>query len=150
MADAITITISDSGKPEIDGTYPITMPLTNRDLHALKEIANVRAGEIEDALAAGDNDVVVAFAHIGMRRNGRPVVVDVLWDLPAGMIQVELPDAQENDADPPPQPLESGEIASGNVRPISSGADSRGSSESQDNDPSSTGDRTSAIGQGFV
>jgi hypothetical protein len=150
MADAITITIADSGNPHVDGTYPIEVPLTNRDLHSLKTIANVRMGEIEDALQKGDNDVVVAFAYIGMTRNGKPVSVETLWDLPAGLIQVELPGAEEDDATPPLQRPANAEQPDAVVRPISSGADSRPSSENPDSGPSSTGTPASAIGQGYA
>jgi hypothetical protein len=71
-------------------TYDVTPPFTNRELHLIKQIAGVRAGELFDAIEAGDNDVLVALAHIAVRRGdtARPSL-DELWDLPAGEIVAE-------------------------------------------------------------
>lgn len=71
-------------------TYDVTPPFTNRELHLIKQIAGVRAGELFDAIEAGDNDVLVALAHIAVRRGdtARPSL-DELWDLPAGEITAE-------------------------------------------------------------
>lgn len=71
-------------------TYDIVPPFTNRELHLIKQIAGVRAGELFDAIEAGDNDVLVALAHIAVRRGdtARPSL-DELWDLPAGEITAE-------------------------------------------------------------
>ena len=143
-----SITIADSGNPALDGEYPFdTTYLTNRELHVIKEMANVRAGEVEDALSAGDNDLVVALAYIVMRRAGKPVTQDVLWDMPAGKIAVNL-DEQEAEEDPPSQaPSDEPESGSAVVRPISSGDALARPSESQENDPSPTGDQTSDTGR---
>lgn len=81
--------------------YDITPPFTNRELHLIKQIAGVRAGEIFDALEGGDSDVLVALAHIGVRRNGtaRPSL-DELWDLDAGVI--EFAEVEAESVDPTP------------------------------------------------
>lgn len=70
--------------------YDISPPFTNRELHLVKQVAGVRAGEIFDAMESGDNDVLVALAHIAVRRNNtaRPTL-DELWDMEAGSITVE-------------------------------------------------------------
>lgn len=63
---------------------PDEEPLTNGELHEIKKIAGVRAGEIEEAFSAGDNDLYVALAIIALARNGKQIPVRVLWDAPAG------------------------------------------------------------------
>jgi hypothetical protein len=76
-------------------------PFTNRELHILKQVAGVRAGELFDALSVGDNDVIVALAHIAVLRSpqNRPTL-DELWDLPAGEIAIDMPDEADAEAGP--------------------------------------------------
>ena len=73
-----------------DKSYDVTPPFTNRELHIIKQIAGVRAGELFDAIEGGDNDVIVALAHIAVRRKNtaRPSL-DELWEMEAGEIVVE-------------------------------------------------------------
>lgn len=79
--------------------YDIVPPFTNRELHIIKQITGVRGGEIFEALESGDNDMLVAFAHIAVRRNNtaRPSL-DELWDLEAGAIAFE---EVSDEVDPP-------------------------------------------------
>lgn len=97
MADVDAILIKVAGRG-----LPIVPPFTNRELHLIKQIAGIRAGEIFDAFESGDNDVLVALAHIGARRAGvqRPSL-DELWDLPAGEIVIEAPEDDEDPTSPP-------------------------------------------------
>lgn len=150
------IIISESGNKALDGEYPLDAhPFTNREWHVIKEISKVRPGEFNEAVLAADNDLVLACAQVALQRAGKHVPMDVLWELEGGLIVLDLrPDneeEQEGDAGPPePSPTERGEPESAVVRPISSGADSKRSSESQDDDRSSTGDQTSeTLSQGL-
>lgn len=134
------VVIADTGNPGLDGEHELDVSyFTNRELHLLKREANVRAGEVKDALLAGDNDLAVVFAHIALQRSGKHGPIDVLWDLPAGNIRVDFSDQEEAAADPPAQ------SASGNGDELppaekpSSGESSERSSENPDSDPSSTG-----------
>lgn len=70
--------------------YDLNPPFTNRELHVIKTVAGVRAGEIFEALNAGDSDVLVALAHVAVIRNGtaRPSLEE-LWDMEAGSISID-------------------------------------------------------------
>jgi hypothetical protein len=73
-----------SGIPGADGEYPIEGMLTNRELHEVKRETGLRAGEVGSATVAGDNDVVMAFAMIALRRAGKPELMELVWDAPVG------------------------------------------------------------------
>lgn len=79
--------IKIAGIDAYDGEYDIDVSvLTNRDLHTIKRISGVRAGELQDAMEAADADLIVAFTVIALQRHGKPVIEDILWDAPAGKI----------------------------------------------------------------
>ena len=87
------------GEYPFDGTY-----FTNRELHTIKRMSGVRAGEIPAALEAGDNDLVVALTMIALERNGKVVNEDVLWNANVGCIEAMLGEGEvdeADDADPP-------------------------------------------------
>lgn len=94
------------------GDYKVEPPFTNRELHIIKQVAGVRAGQLFEALEVGDNDLIVALAHIGVRRTGgnRPSLED-LWDLPAGDITVGIDEEPPDAADPTEAGDESGNPA---------------------------------------
>jgi hypothetical protein len=75
----------DTGRIRIrDQVYPFPKAdsMNAKEWHLMKEIAGIRSGELLAALTAGDVDVLVAFAHIALRRAGatRPTL-DELWEL---------------------------------------------------------------------
>jgi hypothetical protein len=118
--------------PVWDGEHEFDLDLTNRDLHEIKQISGVRAGEFEEAFEAMDNDLVVAVASIVLRKHGKRAPLDVLWDAPLGAIKLDLDEAEtvEDDAGPPsqtPTEPESPETLSG-----VSETSGNGSSESSD------------------
>ena len=82
MADTITI----EGVPGYNGEYPLDITyFTNRELHLIKKVSGVRAGELTEAFNAGDNDLMVAVAAIAIQRHThKDVNVDALWDAEAG------------------------------------------------------------------
>lgn len=122
-----------SGEYEMDESY-----FTNRELHTIKQIAGVRAGELSDAISAGDSDLIVALAAITLERNGKKVPVDMLWDAPAGKIMIEAtPSDGEGDALPPETP--SGNAESDAAKSAPSGASSKPSGVPQASDRSPTG-----------
>lgn len=127
MDDKIVI----KGVPPYDGEYPIDFEtLTMGELHTLKRVAGVRVGEIGDALAAGDSDVVVAFALIAMQRAGKEVDEQAIWKATIDSISVEI--ADRGDAVPP--------AGAASEPPTSSGSSSEPpSDENPENDPSFTG-----------
>lgn len=93
-----------TGVDGIDGEYEFDAShFTMRELHTIKRIANVRAGELGDALDGGDSDVVVALATIALERNGKTGVEERLWNSKAGQVTI-MPDEQpepEDDDSPP-------------------------------------------------
>lgn len=101
------------GVPPWDGDYPLDVAyFTNRELHLIKQIADVRAGELQDEFARGNNDLVVAIAVIASARNGKTIPVDDLWDAPAGKITLEE-DAVEVEPIPPAVAPPTEELPSG-------------------------------------
>ena len=81
----------ESDNPNLNGSFEFDPSyFTNRELHTLKQEAKVRAGEIMDAFAAGDTDLLVVFAYIALRRAGRDIPIDALWDLEAGKITFDV------------------------------------------------------------
>jgi hypothetical protein len=127
------------GEYEFDASY-----FTNRELHRIKQMSGVRAGEILAAFAAGDNDLVVAVAAIALERNGKAVHEAALWDAKVGSIEVQLGAAdEEEDALPPaPAPEDSG---SESAKPASSGLTSNDGSETPANGQSRTGIQASEL-----
>lgn len=100
-----------SGILGIEGSWDLDVgnqPLTNGELHTIKKISGIRAGEIEEAFSAGDNDLMVSLASIALTRAGKPVPIHVLWDAPAGSSIVFTDDdpepAGEGAADEPVPP----------------------------------------------
>lgn len=92
-----------TGVPGLDGAYELDMTFTHRDFHTIKQVAGVRANEVQDALEGGDLDIVVAMAEIALRRANVPHSVDQLWDSEAGGITLDVSDV-EDEADNPPEP----------------------------------------------
>lgn len=109
----------------LDGEYEFDFNFTHRDFRTIKQVANVRANEVEEALAAGDLDIIVAIAEIALGRNGVPHSLEQLWDSPAGSITLDVTDLEE--AEDPPLPED--EPSSADERP-SSGEPTNGSTES--------------------
>lgn len=98
MADKIIL----KGCQPYDGTYDFDSGyFTNREFHTIKRIAGVRAGELEDALAAADLDVMVAIAVIALQRHGKQVDEDVIWDAEGGASIVFVGEEAEQEAVPP-------------------------------------------------
>lgn len=97
------------GIPPWDGRYEFDWGFTNLELHRIKEISGVRAGELAEALAASDAAVIVAVAKIVLDRNHKHVDVDELWGGDGGSLRIDL----GSDARPPePAPSESDPTAS--------------------------------------
>lgn len=75
--------------PTGERSYEVPDPMTYRELSTIKRATGLRAGEIGDALLAGDTDVVLALAVVASQRSGEPVSMDQLEDLTIGQIRVE-------------------------------------------------------------
>lgn len=141
------------GVPSVDGEYEFSLiglltlgdadALTNREAHLIKTMTGIRLGELEDALTAGDNDIMVALAAVVLGRHGRQFNTDSLWDAPAGSgISFELADDEEAVMDGPP--VGTGDEPAPNETEKSSGDDSTSDSESPENGQSRTGHPESA------
>lgn len=96
--DSLVIT----GIPPYDGEYPLDFGagLTNRELHTIKQISGVRAGELNEALNAGDYDLIVALAAILITRAGHQPSMDALWDAPMEAIQFKEGEPEAEDRPP--------------------------------------------------
>lgn len=125
-----------NGVPGLDGEYPLDLTFKYRDFHMLKQIANVRANEVSEALAARDTDLVIALAAISMKRAGKMFDIEALWDAPIDSITLE-----GDVEDVPTQPAESGNSESNSPESIPSGTSTNESTESsqETSHPSSSG-----------
>src|SRR3954469_25042893 len=89
-------TLTVAGIAGLDGSYDLDLgKFQNEELHTIKKITGVRAGELEDAIQAGDNDLMVAFAGIALRRAGRQVDASHLWKADVGSITVDFGEPEE-------------------------------------------------------
>jgi hypothetical protein len=135
--------IKIEGVPPWDGDYPLDLDwFTNRELHLIKQIADVRAGELSDEFARGNNDLIVAVTVIAARRNGKDIPVDDIWDAPVGKITLEMDEAAEDEAVPPAKPTsnENGDSGVVSVLPDRSGSSSNESSDGpQETTPTAIG-----------
>jgi hypothetical protein len=98
-------TVKIEGCGYLDGEYPLDLNFTHRDFREIKQISGIRANEVQEALAAGDLDVVVAIAAISMRKNNKRYEMDDLWDTEAGAISLEMDEEEEEEVPltmPPP------------------------------------------------
>lgn len=89
---------------ELAGMLSLGSPetLTNREGHRIKQMTGLRAGELEDAMTAGDSDLLLALAAIVLARHSKHVADDLLWDAPIGSALNWVLDQTEGDeADPP-------------------------------------------------
>lgn len=130
-----------------DGDYPFDFEnLTNRDHHIIKEISGVRGNELEDAFQARDNDLIVAFCEIALRKAGVAVNRDALWDAPVGAIQLVADDEEEQESPPLAPPSEDDKPSEPAERPQDSGEGSAPIGDSQANGPSRTGSLSSDTG----
>lgn len=94
--------ITIKGVPPYDGTYPVDAPYNIREMRIFKRIGGILPGTFMDAAMAGDVDVLLSLAIIGLHRAGQAPVEDVLLESELGKILIE-PDEDEVDAVPPPQ-----------------------------------------------
>ncbi len=133
MPDRIII----RGTNAYDGEYEFdASTLSNRELHLIKRLSGVRAGELVEALLAGDSDMLVALAAVAITRTGKPLMEDLLWDAEAGTITYEGETVEEADEVPPASSGDSPSelVASGG----SSGTSGQNGSESNPSGPSPT------------
>jgi hypothetical protein len=131
-----------SGIDGFDGEYPIDIgSFTMRELNIIKRVSGLRAGEIEDALKAGDSDLLVAIATLAVRREGKNWEQFELlaWESDSANFVLVVP--EEDDADVPPSvlppPLD--EPGNSNESQTTSGDDSETPSESPEVTPLLTG-----------
>ncbi len=108
--------------PPWEGRYDIPdWRLTQRELHEIKLLSGVRAGELIEALFANDRAAVVGLTVVILDRHGIAATADDLWDTKADEIEIDFGSAKAADSDPPTQPA-AGDETSGNE--TTSGVDS--------------------------
>jgi hypothetical protein len=129
------------GLPQRDGEYDLDISrFTGSELHTVKEISGVRAGELQEALAAGDYDLVVAMTVIVLRRAGQTVDPAEIMEAEVGAITVDFDDAEVVEEEiPPPSAQPSGNSSSSDGAASENGGTETsgpGSSEPGDQPPS--------------
>ena len=133
---------------QIDGDYTCDIlgmltvghpeSMTNRELHRIKVMTGILAGDLMDAITNSDMDASVALTAVILERKGKSFQDDWLWDAPMGSgITFEIRKAEEEE-ELPPQSDAPKSTPIGGVE-TSGGVPSVPSSESQGNDQSGTG-----------
>jgi hypothetical protein len=90
-----------AGKIVVQGeAYAFPDQLTGREFGLVKQVTGLRAGEVEEALDAGDVELVLVLAVIAMRRAGKEVDVEDLLDLPVGEGTIEIRDEEDEEIPP--------------------------------------------------
>lgn len=128
------------GVPPLDGDYPLDVStFTNRELHTIKEVSGVRAGELKAAMEAADNDLVVAFAIIVVRRAGKTVDPEQFWEADVGAITVDLTDEEAAERPPASASPSGNENRPGDTDEPNGGTAPSGSPSINDGDPPANG-----------
>lgn len=81
--------------PEGPKRYAMPTAFTYREMGRIKTLTTIRAGEIEDALMAGDTDLILAIAQIAAERAGDTAPITALEDLEFGAIRVEADEEED-------------------------------------------------------
>lgn len=102
-----------NGVPPWDGEYPLDITFKNRELHQIKTLTGLRPAEFQDAIEQRDADIVVAMALIAMRRAGKGVTADELWDAEAGSLVLDATEDDEAESVPPVEAPPTDEPSSG-------------------------------------
>lgn len=156
MADRLTI----QGLGGIDGEYEFDLAalleidnpdtITQREAHKIKQATGLRLGELEDAMQAGDADVVVAVAIVVLDRRGKRYDVEALWRAPLGSIRIDVADADAEPEGEEADPLALSGDSPASEPPESSGGGSGGppSAPPSPNGPSPTGNQPSETPSG--
>lgn len=76
--------------------------LTFREMNLAERITGKTAGEMYPALMKGSTDVVFVFAMIAMRRAGKPISEEEMFDWQIDKVDLDLEDNEEGDAEGPP------------------------------------------------
>ena len=98
------------GWPEGERRYQLPSAYTYREMGRIKTITGLRAGEIEQALVAGDSEVIIAIAVIAAERSGDTIDMNKIEDLEFGAISV----ADE------PDPTQAADVVAATEEPSSS------------------------------
>jgi hypothetical protein len=139
-----TLKIDGLGR-HLDGAYEFDVAdligiggpamLTGHEAHLIKQMSGVRAGELEEALVAGDWDAMLALAAVILARHDKRVTADQLRDLPLSAVVFDFAKRTveaEDDAGPPPVTADETPSANG-------GGSSNPTSEHPENDQSPIG-----------
>lgn len=99
-----------AGEYDCDDISDFVSSLNMGELHRIKKLTGLRAGEFGEAFDTGDSDLTVGIAAVVLERNGKRVVDDLLWKATAIRVSIG-DDGEEDDASPPdgtPSPTPSG------------------------------------------
>lgn len=112
-----------TGVAPYDGEYEIDFEFNNAELHTIKRVAGIRAGEFNEALEKGDNDLNVAIAIIALQQAGKPVEEERIWQAKPGFLSIE----DDVEADPTePQAQKPATPSSGDASKVSSDPQANG------------------------
>lgn len=126
----------------LDFGHPET--LTQGEAHKIKKATGLRLGELEDAVDAGDSDMVIAFATVVLDRAKKRYDIESLWDAPLGSIVLEADEESVEGDDADPLSLGAKNESSEPSDRNGGGSGNPPSETSPPKGPSPTGDSTSA------
>lgn len=140
---------------DVDGTYPLdlTDQFTYGETRTIKQISGARVLELNEAMTAGDSDVILALAKIALDRAGKDVPVDILLRAKIDSITLE-PTAEEQAAEEeadalPPSNALSNDSETNSESATSGSSTTNGSEGLPETDLRATGELTLATGVTF-
>lgn len=144
-----------TGLGGIDGAYEFNLAglleldnpdtITQREAHKIKQLTGLRLGELEDAMEAGDADVVIAVAVVVLDRSGKRYDPEALWKAPLGALLIEPGGDREPDVEADADPLPVSEPPpTEKPQPSGGGSGDPPSAAKSPNGQKGTGSRSSA------
>jgi len=116
---SVHIELKLDGSTNWPGTYSLDLSTLNgREYNWVKKIANVRLGELFDAMEAGDYDLTIAFTVIALVRDGKIPketairAAEMLAENIIGSIASDFVADDEDDARPPDETTSSSDESS--------------------------------------
>jgi hypothetical protein len=121
-----------TGMPAFNGEYPFEIEsFTMRELQIIKRISGLRTNELDEAIEAGDNTLMLALAVIAVRRNGREweAFEKLAWESEVGDISLEVDEEVADEAAPLTPPKQNDSDAESGEKQQRSGEDSEDSTD---------------------
>ena len=98
----LQVVLDTVGVPQLNGTYDLDFEFDHGELHLIKDVAGLRGLEVDDAMEAGDTDLILCLGVIGSLRAGRLKPSDTREAVAALMKEkvgtIKLADTEDDEA----------------------------------------------------